>query len=66
MATATTTTPKLLLTASEAAQALAISERSLWTLTKGGRVRCVRLGRAVRYAPADLADFIDRAREQKE
>jgi excisionase family DNA binding protein len=48
----------LLLTAREAAAALAISERTLWGLTKAGQVRCVHVGRAVRYAPADLSAFI--------
>ncbi len=39
---------RLLLTAREAALALAISERSLWSLTNQGVIRCVRIGRAVR------------------
>jgi excisionase family DNA binding protein len=49
---------RLLLTVREAASALAISERTLWTLTKTGAIRSVRLGRAVRYALTDLQDFI--------
>ncbi len=49
---------RLLLTVREAAQALAISERSLWGLTHRGAIPCVRLGRAVRYDLADLQSFI--------
>ena len=44
----------LLLTSREAAKALSISERTLWTLTKAGLVQVVRIGRAVRYSLADL------------
>ena len=51
-----------LLTAREAAASLAISERMLWGLTQRGEVRAVRIGRAVRYSPRDLQDFIDRMR----
>jgi excisionase family DNA binding protein len=51
--------PALLLTAREAAQALAISERTLWTLTARGEITCIRIGRAVRYSAADLAAWIE-------
>ena len=57
-----TTPDRRLLTPREAAAALSISERTLWGLTKGGAVRCVRIGRAVRYDPRDLQDYIDRMR----
>ena len=53
-----TETPKLLLTAREAAATLSISERSLWGLTNQGLLRCVRIGRSVRYAVDDLHEFI--------
>jgi excisionase family DNA binding protein len=56
---------RLLLTPREAAAALAISERTLWTLTDTGAVPCVRVGRAVRYAPADLENYIARLREMQ-
>jgi excisionase family DNA binding protein len=56
------TTERRLLTIREAAAALSISERTLWGLTKGGAVRCVRIGRAVRYDPRDLQDYIDSLR----
>lgn len=45
-----------LLTARQAAAAFAISERKLCSLTNIGDVPSVRIGRAVRYDPADLAD----------
>lgn len=38
----------------EAALQLAISERTLWTLTKAGTIPCIRLGRSVRYRPSDI------------
>jgi excisionase family DNA binding protein len=48
----------LLLTARQAAAALTVSERTLWALTKCGAISCIRIGRAVRYDPADLQAFI--------
>jgi excisionase family DNA binding protein len=48
----------LLLTVPQAAKALSISPRSLWSLTKRGAIPCVRIGRAVRYDPADLRSWI--------
>lgn len=53
----------LLLRPRDAANALAISQRKLWELTRCGDVPAVRIGRAVRYSPADLAAWIDRQRE---
>jgi hypothetical protein len=41
---------KLYLNSEEAAQALGISPRTLWTLTKQGIIPCIRLNRLVRYA----------------
>jgi excisionase family DNA binding protein len=55
-------TPKLLVVAREAAEALAISERTLWALTASGQITAIRIGRAVRYSPEDLADYVRRAR----
>jgi excisionase family DNA binding protein len=50
---------RLLLTAAEAARAMAISDRHLWTLTNTGAIPAVPLGRSVRYDPRDLAAFIE-------
>lgn len=51
-----------LIRASEAARALAISPRLLWTMTNCGEIPCVRIGRAVRYDPRDLEEWV---RERK-
>ena len=47
----------------EAAETLAISPRTLWSLTDSGSIRCVRIGRSVRYDPADLCRWIDANKE---
>lgn len=49
-----------LLTPKEAARALAIHPNKLWAITNQGEIRSVRIGRAVRYDPADLRDFLER------
>ena len=51
---------RLLLTTREAADRLAVSERTLWDLTHRGDLACVRIGRSVRYDPADLTSWIVR------
>jgi len=51
---------QLLLKPAEAAKALAISPRKLWSMTAGGEISHVRNGKAVRYDPADLRAWIDR------
>jgi excisionase family DNA binding protein len=54
-----TPVPQLLLTAREAAAVLAVSERTLWTMTHPrGPVPVVRLRRAVRYPAAALRTWI--------
>lgn len=53
---------RLLLTPSEAAAALRISPRLLWTRTKLGEIPCVKIGKCVRYDPRDLAEWIVRAK----
>jgi excisionase family DNA binding protein len=54
----------LLWTAAEAAKSLRISQRKLWGLTKRGLIPAVRIGRAVRYSPVDLRDYIDRLKAE--
>jgi excisionase family DNA binding protein len=51
---------RLLWTSRETAAALSISERTLWKLTNAGDIPCVRIGRAVRYDPADVSRWIER------
>jgi excisionase family DNA binding protein len=52
---------RLLLTPSEAAAALRISPRLLWSKTKIGEIPCVRIGKAVRYAPTALQQWITKS-----
>jgi len=52
-----------LLTSREAAKYLGISERSLWSHTSPrGNLKSARIGRSVRYSPADIAAFIEAAK----
>ncbi|MDG2012397.1 MAG: helix-turn-helix domain-containing protein [Pirellulaceae bacterium] len=51
--------PTLLLTATQAAEALAISPRKLWGMTQSGQVPHIRLGRCLRYPADDLRLWID-------
>lgn len=62
-ATRTDAPPKLLLTPREAAAALGICERSLWSLARAGKVPVVRLGRSTRYHVADLSRLIEASKE---
>lgn len=48
-----------LLTSREAAKVLSISPRKLWSLTAGGEIPHVRIGRSVRYSMASLSEWID-------
>lgn len=50
----------LLVDAREAARLLAIGRRKLWSLTICGELPSIRIGRAVRYLPGDLAAWIER------
>ena len=50
---------KLLVDSREAARLLSVCEKTLWTLTNRDGLPCVRLGRAVRYSPADLRAWIE-------
>lgn len=52
---------RLLWTPKEAAVALRISPRLLWSLTRDGTIPAIRLRRAVRYSPRSLQSWIDKA-----
>ncbi len=54
-----------LLKANEAAEQLAIGPRKLWELTNTGELKSIKIGRAVRYHPDDLADFIAKHRGRR-
>jgi excisionase family DNA binding protein len=57
---AATKVEQLLLTSTEAADALRISPRKLSDLERVGRIRAVRIGRSVRFSLEDLRDFARR------
>jgi excisionase family DNA binding protein len=65
MAIATETpVSELLLRPRDAAKALGLSERTLWELTRQGRIKAIKpTDRAVRYAVADLERFVEEARQ---
>ena len=52
--------PRVLFTAEEAAQSLAISESLVRQLTLCGELPCRRIGRLVRYTASDLEEFVHR------
>jgi len=54
----------LLLTVRETAAALALCEKSVWALTRDGKLPVVRIGRAVRYSRDDILTFIRTAKSQ--
>jgi excisionase family DNA binding protein len=49
---------RLLLTVGETAEALVLSERSIWNLIKSGELPAVRIGRSVRISRESLIGFI--------
>ena len=63
MSNSTPTKPALLLTATQAAESLAISPRKLWAMTRNAEIPCIRLGRCVRYPVDDLQRWIDDHKE---
>jgi excisionase family DNA binding protein len=52
--------PPLALRPREAAKALGISDRTLWALTKAGKVPFVRLGRSILYPLHTLREWLDK------
>ena len=51
---------RFLLAAREAAAALSVCPKTLWSITRPrGDLPCVRIGRRVLYDPADLRQWID-------
>ncbi len=50
--------PPLLVDSREAARLLACCERTLWGLTRDGKLPAIRMGRAVRYSRATLLEYI--------
>lgn len=60
--TAINTTARLLVTEREAAEMLAISPRSLWSLAASNQIPRCKVGRSVRYSIEDLREFVDQQR----
>ena len=56
-------TEPMLWTVRQTAAALAVCPKTLYTLTRAGQLRAVRVGRAVRYDVADVRRFIETAKE---
>jgi excisionase family DNA binding protein len=55
----------LLLSAREASHLLAVSERTLYSWTKSGKMHCIREGRMVRYDIEDLWEWIANGKHQQ-
>lgn len=52
-------TAQALLTEAQAAEALQLCTRTLRKARQEGKLRYVKYGRAIRYSPEDIAQFID-------
>lgn len=50
--------PQIAVNPRQAASLLGISERTLWTLTKGGEIPHFRIGRCVRYQVSALETWV--------
>lgn len=53
----------LLVKPAEAARLISLSERNLWGRTASGEIRCIRIGRSVRYRVDDLKAWIESQQE---
>jgi len=53
----------MLLTIRQVAATLQLCEKSIWQLSKDGRLHPIRLGRAVRYSREDILALIEAAKE---
>lgn len=51
---------RMLLTSREAAEALGLTERTLFNLRTRGQISIVKIGHAVRYDPEELRLFVQR------
>ena len=55
--------PDALLTLRDVADRLRVSERTVRREVDAGRLHCVRIGRALRFAAIDVSRFVAAARE---
>ena len=51
---------RLLLSVREAATAMGICEKTLWTITQQGEIPVIRIGRSVRYPLEGLREWIQK------
>ena len=59
MDTSTPTTPQLLLRIPEAARALGISTRSVYTIASAGKLKILKIGKSSRISTADVNAYVD-------
>ena len=57
--TMTPATEPMLLTVRDTARALSCCQKTVWQLTKDGKLPAVHIGRAVRYDRRDIERFIE-------
>lgn len=53
-----------LLSPKDATTLLSIGSRKLWELTNRGEIPHLRIGRAIRYDPTDLEEWIERQKKR--
>ena len=53
---------KVLIKRDDAAKMLAVSVRKLWSLTKGGEIPVIQIGKSVRYDPDDIHRYVAKNR----
>lgn len=53
-----------LLSPRQTAKILGICDRKLWQLTNCKEIPHVRIGRAIRYDPRDLKDWLDKKKKE--
>ena len=63
MTDARRTTPPRLMTIADAAEALAVSPRTVRRLIEEGTLTATRIRRQIRIHPADLRDYLVRSRQ---
>lgn len=51
--------PPVLITGKEAARLLGCCERTLWKMREAGKIRCVKIGVAIRYTRTEIDRFIE-------
>ncbi|MCH9776581.1 MAG: helix-turn-helix domain-containing protein [Planctomycetes bacterium] len=54
-----TETQSILMTEKQVAQLLGCCDRTVWQMRKDGKIRCVKIGAAVRYTQAEVDRFIE-------